>query len=404
MLKQELQNLSENCYEGCPLPVEHMEVEKNSLDHITGYVREKGFHNIVIIEDTNTKKAAGDKMEQLFSDANTALETVLAPENEHGQVTADERTIMQMFVQIPEHTDCLLAVGSGTIHDITRFVSAKMKIPFISVPTAASVDGFTSKGAPLILGGVKQTVQAAAPLAVFADVNVLRGAPQEMAAAGFGDMAAKSTSVFDWEISRLIAEETYNEWASRAMQRAWSTCRNEAERIAQGEEEGLRILMESLLLSGLVMMTLDHSRPASGAEHHLSHYWELIFLKEGRKQKLHGAKVGVATSIISDLYKGYFTKPEELPVEEPVYKRRLEEHAETIKHWIGNMPSSSEIRELLRKVGGPELPEELGIHHELVQESLEQAHHLREHRYTGLKMLHMSGWGVPSYPFTKQET
>ncbi|MFD2706058.1 sn-glycerol-1-phosphate dehydrogenase [Salibacterium lacus] len=404
MLKKELKELSDHCYEGQPLPVRHMEVETDSLQHVSGFIHEEGFRHVVMIEDTNTKQAAGGKLEELLQAGGHHPKALLAPENEHGQVTADERTIMQMFVQIPEHTDCLLAVGSGTIHDITRFVSAKMRIPFISVPTAASVDGFTSKGAPLILGGVKQTVQAAAPLAVFADVNVLREAPQEMAAAGFGDMAAKSTSVFDWEISRLIAEETYNEWASRAMESAWSTCRNEAERIAQRDEEGLRILMESLLLSGLVMMTLDHSRPASGAEHHLSHYWELIFLKEGRKQKLHGAKVGVATSVISDLYKGYFTNPEELPVEEPVYKRRLEEHAETIKHWIDHMPSSREIRELLRKVGGPAFPEELGIHHELVQESLEQAHHLREHRHTGLKLLHMSGRGVPAYPFTKQKT
>ncbi|MGY4691353.1 sn-glycerol-1-phosphate dehydrogenase [Salibacterium sp. K-3] len=399
MLKQELQNLSENCYEGCPLPVEHMEVEKNSLAHITGYVREKGFQKVVIIEDTNTKKAAGDKIEQLFGYANTALETVLAPENEHGQVTADERTLIHIFVHIPEDTECLLAVGSGTIHDLTRFVSANMKIPFISVPTAPSVDGFTSKGAPLILNGVKKTIQAAAPLAVFADMNVLRQAPREMTAAGFGDMAAKATSLFDWDISHLIAGEPYNEWARHVMQKAWLQCRDQAEQIAGRKDEGLAVLMESLLLSGLVMMTLDHSRPASGAEHHLSHYWELAFLKEGRKQKLHGAKVGVATAVISDLYKRSFSRPEQIQVDDPVYQRRWEENQEVIKQGIERMPSSGEMRELIGKIGGPAVPEELGLSHDLVQESLNEAHHLRDHRCTGLKLLHMSGRSALSYPF-----
>ncbi|SFQ35473.1 sn-glycerol-1-phosphate dehydrogenase [Salibacterium halotolerans] len=401
MLKKELKELSDHCYEGRALPVWHMEVEPDSLKHVSGFLCDKGFHRVVMIHDTNTKQAAGDTLMEQLQGAGLHVQTVRAPENEHEQVTADERTIIQMFVQTPEQTDCLLAVGAGTIHDITRFVSAKMKIPFVSIPTAASVDGFTSKGAPLILDGVKRTVQAAAPIAVYADLNVLCSAPQEMAAAGFGDMAAKATSVFDWEISRLIAEEPYNEWASRAMHSAWSTCRKETKSIAQRDEKGIRILMESLLLSGLIMMTLDHSRPASGAEHHLSHYWELIFLKEGRRQKLHGAKTGVAAGVISDLYKRYLNDPEDLPVEDWVYKRRLEEHSESMKHWISEMPSSREIGELLRKVGGPALPEELGIGNELVQESLHQAHHLREHRHTGLKLLHLSGRGVPPYPFAQ---
>ena len=65
-------------------------------------------------------------------------------------------------------------MGAGTLHDIVRFCSDKTTKPFISIPTAPSVDGFTSMGAPLIVRGVKKTFQTAAPIGVFADIDVLK--------------------------------------------------------------------------------------------------------------------------------------------------------------------------------------------------------------------------------------
>lgn len=200
------------------------------------------------------------------------------------------------------------AVGSGTIHDIVRFVSFKMDIPIIAVPTAASVDGFTSKGAPLIFRGFKNTIQTASPLAVFADINIIKKAPQELTAAGFGDIIGKYTPLLDWKISNLIANEPYNELAAHLTKNSLVACVNHVEEIAAHSELGIKILMQSLIESGLVMLALDFSRPASGSEHHLSHYWEMELLKNDQKQLLHGAKVGVAATIIIDLYEKFFLK------------------------------------------------------------------------------------------------
>ncbi len=126
---------------------------------------------------------------------------VIIPEHEAGAAAADERTLVYTLINLAEETDVIIAAGAGTIHDITRFAACQRGLPFISFPTAPSVDGFTSAGAPLILNGIKTTIQTKAPIALFADTNVLKEAPRSMTAAGFGDMLGKITSLADWEIS-----------------------------------------------------------------------------------------------------------------------------------------------------------------------------------------------------------
>ncbi|MFZ4452824.1 sn-glycerol-1-phosphate dehydrogenase [Salibacterium aidingense] len=399
MLETELRNISDNCMNGRPVPVEHIEIEKNSLSHIPMFIEEKQYRRVFLIVDHNTKTAAGEMLKELLNTGGIETEFILLPEDQHGQVKADEETVMEVFIQVPSAAECLIAVGSGTIHDITRFVSGKMKIPFISVPTAASVDGFTSMGAPLIIKGTKKTFQVSCPIAVFADIDVLQQAPPALTGAGVGDIAAKFTSLFDWELSRLIGGEPYNSWARYMMEDTLYSVKNHIGRIAKRDEEGIKRLMEGLIQSGLVMMALDYSRPASGAEHHLSHYWEMALLQQEEKQLLHGAKVGVATGIICDLYNYYFKQPHKLQLKnEPEWQKRWEENEETIKRQISLLPSSKEITDWLQLFGAPVTTTELGLSDELVKESLNNAHYLRD-RCTGLKLIHLSRKQILRYPF-----
>ncbi|KRE83838.1 hypothetical protein ASG89_12020 [Paenibacillus sp. Soil766] len=114
-----------------------------------------------------------------------------------GEVAADEQAIVQLMVDTSLTSKELIAVGSGTIHDIVRFVSHRTKRPFLSVPTAPSVDGFASVGAPLIVRGFKKTIPCSAPEAIFADLGLLAAAPQAMIAAGVGDMLGKHKACVD---------------------------------------------------------------------------------------------------------------------------------------------------------------------------------------------------------------
>jgi glycerol-1-phosphate dehydrogenase [NAD(P)+] len=362
-----------------------LQVEAGALSSIGAYLKEKGLSKAVLVMDAQTRTAAGDKLAALLERENIQIQTIELLANHHGQVNADEASLVQILVETPVDTDVLLAVGSGTIHDITRFCSQKLSIPFVSVPTAASVDGFTSKGAPLILRGVKQTIQTAAPVAVFADLDVLCAAPKPLTAAGFGDILGKFTSLLDWEISARVGGEAYNALAAKMTRHSLDTCVDHVEEIAKADEAGIRILMEALIESGLVMQVLDFSRPASGAEHHLSHYWEMHLLETDKRQLLHGAKVGVACSIITELYKSWIEQfdPSEA---KGAYASGLVENWEEISLMIAALPTPEALQYYLYQVGAPASAEEIGIGSELVQDSLNEAYHLRD-RCTGLLLI-----------------
>ncbi len=367
--------------------IPEIRVEKNAILHIRELIKRKQWKNIVVVYDQNTYLAAGEKLIKFLMNDFEEVIGININENEHGQVIANEESLVQVFIKTPNDADVLIAVGSGTIHDIVRFAGHKMKIPFISVPTAASVDGFTSKGAPLILRGVKQTIQTAAPIAVFADIDVIKAAPREMAAAGFGDILGKYTSLLDWEISKLVGNEPFHEGAASLTRKALETCVEYVEEISNADEKGITILMNALIESGLVMQILDYSRPASGAEHHLSHYWEMYLLKTNQKQLLHGAKVGVATTMIVELYKKNWKKLlHSERIKNTDYGNGIEQYGDYIFSVIEKLPSPDELKQLLEKVGGPTTVEELGIPQEIVIESLNEAHHLRD-RCTGLLLL-----------------
>lgn len=367
--------------------IPEIRVEKNAILHIRELIKRKQWKNIVVVYDQNTYLAAGEKLIKFLMNDFEEVIGININENEHGQVIANEESLVQVFIKTPNDADVLIAVGSGTIHDIVRFVGHKMNIPFISVPTAASVDGFTSKGAPLILRGVKQTIQTAAPIAVFADIDVIKAAPREMAAAGFGDILGKYTSLLDWEISKLVGNEPFHEGAASLTRKALEACVEYVEEISNADEKGITILMNALIESGLVMQILDYSRPASGAEHHLSHYWEMYLLKTNQKQLLHGAKVGVATTMIVELYKKNWKKLlRSERIKNTVYGNGIEQYGEYIFSVIEKLPTPDELKKLLEKVGGPTTVEELGIPQEIVIESLNEAHHLRD-RCTGLLLL-----------------
>ncbi len=244
----------------------------------------------------------------------------------------------------------------------------------MSVPTAPSVDGFNSMGAPIIIRGQKKTIQSIRPDAIFADLDVLSNAPKAMIAAGFGDMLGKYTSLFDWKFGSLMANEPYSEEVANITRTALQKCVDHVELIAERKKEGIKVLITSLLESGFAMLLFGQSHPASGAEHHLSHYWEMEYIQQGKRQLLHGAKVGVACAIISDLYHEM--------AEDASY---IQPHEKEIADEMMNLPKGDALRNLVRNVGGPMTPWELGISQDLLRRSLLEAHLIRPHRYTLLR-------------------
>jgi len=359
-------------------------IENRALAQIGPYLAEKQWGRVMLVADANTYAAAGDRIVQILN-GEASIHVCLIRPNQQGDVVADETAIEQVGQEMPPDADVLLVVGAGTIHDIVRYVSHQAKKPFIAIPTAASVDGYTSAGAPIIINGKKVTVQAASPVAVFADVEVLCAAPRRLYAAGVGDMLAKYTSLVDWYFSHVMNGEHYCLTAAEWTRKALDQCVEQLDDIRASKESGMTALMKSLVQSGLAMLYVDHSRPASGAEHHLSHYWEQAFLEAGKQQVLHGEKVAVATVMIADLYKRLF-QDERLRQNE-----KMIPHFDTIKALVEGIPAPEQLKSILQAVGAPVDPAELGISPELVQKALRDAHHLRD-RYTILRFSHEYGY------------
>ncbi len=271
----------------------------NAVARLADYCDQHGLRDLVLVVDRNTYAALGRSAEGVLRDRGCDVLTVCL---EGDDIIADARYVMQVLWALDRTPRTYVAVGSGTITDIARFVSHRTRADFISLPTAPSVDGFTSIGAPMVVEGVKLTIPCQGPLAVFSDLPTLCAAPRPLIAAGFGDMLAKFTSVADWELGHVLWDEVYDpEIAERMRIAAWS-CAQQADAIAAGTEAGVRALMDGLIESGLCMLDFGQTLPASGFEHHISHFLEMKLLWEGRHSILHGIKVGLGVLISARRY------------------------------------------------------------------------------------------------------
>ncbi|MFC5449474.1 sn-glycerol-1-phosphate dehydrogenase [Paenibacillus aestuarii] len=407
------------------VPIKRIVIERGALGAVAGYAQEAGYRHVTLVADKNTLQAAGNQLRELLEAAQVQVSVSVIRENTQGEVAADEEAIVQVLLDTPLASQALVAVGAGTIHDIVRFVAHRTRRPFLSVPTAPSVDGFASVGAPLIVRGFKMTIPACAPEAIFADLALLAQAPQAMVAAGFGDMLGKHTSLADWSLGRVLLDEHYCELSARLTLEAVELCTGHLGEIAQRTELGMRKLMEGLLLSGLSMLLVGHSRPASGAEHHLSHYWEMVLLRQRRRALLHGAKVGVATVLMAQRYQAL----RELSAGEAAARLAQREvpgreaDAARIRHAYGDLaelviaenfpgdngtdarslkariverwgdvqqiaravPAPEQLSAWLEAVQGPLTPEQLGVEPELLAASLTDALFVRN-RFTILRL------------------
>lgn len=270
-------------------------VESGCLKELDKYLEEMklgGFK--VAVYDDNTYKATADRHPKVD------LEVVLNPNNLH----ANEHGVDMLMAQLPQNVDVLIAIGSGTIHDITRYCAYQKNTDFISCPTAASVDGFCSSVAAMTWHGCKKTLTAVAPKLVVADIDIIKNAPIRLARSGFGDMIGKYIALTDWKIGNILTGEFYCERIAEMTREATEVVMKSSEGIMNGDDEAYENLMYGLLLSGLAMQMMGNSRPASGAEHHISHIIEMQ--PEGLgvcSDALHGEKVGVGTLLALKEYK-----------------------------------------------------------------------------------------------------
>ena len=266
---------------------------------IRGETLDKNKHGIFMLADENTYAAAGKKAEELITGRGFKLNKLIL----RGAVIPDEITIFDVLYAVGANDKLLVAAGSGTINDICRFLSFKLDKPYISVATAPSMDGFASIVSPVVIKKLKISPPSATPRAIIGDTDVLKKAPSHLIAAGLGDILGKYNALCDWKISSMITGEDYCPEIASMVESATKKCEESAAGLSGRDEASIALLMEALTLTGIAMCFWKFSRPASSAEHHIAHFWEMSLMFENKEAALHGAKVGVASVAAAFLHK-----------------------------------------------------------------------------------------------------
>lgn len=202
-----------------------------------------------------------------------------------------------------------LAVGSGTLNDLTKLASGELSRPYAVLGTAASMDGYAGFGAPMTRDGVKVTMPCPAPRAVLVDLDVAAAAPAVMVAAGYGDLSAKIPGGADWLLSDAVGREPLHPLAWELVQGGVAEGLSRPDELAAGDPDAYAGLVNALMLSGLAMQVYGGTRPASGAEHYFSHLWELDHVGQDWDPPLsHGCKVAIGTLAMAAFYERFLAR------------------------------------------------------------------------------------------------
>ncbi len=260
-------------------------IEPDALARLGSYVT----GDSLVVMDANTREAAGKAVMEVLGRGAAAF----VFEQRSGLLAGMEE-VQQVRSALGAGT-MPIAVGSGVITDIVRYTSEVADRHFISVPTAASMDGYASSVAAMQIDGVKVTYPARAPVAIFADPGVAAQAPIELTQAGIGDLLAKATARVDWLAAHLLYGEPFSAAAADRVLEPLSFVISGAGPIMSGDFDGVRTLLSGLIESGVAMAIAGSSRPASGSEHHASHFWDLLAARGLRDHASHGLQVGFAT-------------------------------------------------------------------------------------------------------------
>ena len=421
----------------CDCPCEHrtpdqdIYVGSDLLRNLPKYINSRGIgKRCVLVADTTTYQVAGKAVHDILLSA--GFQVNLCQIKRDDVMEPDERACGEVLLTIQPDTQFLVSVGSGSITDVTRVNAKRTGLPFVCVGTAPSMDGYTSVISPLTFRGVKIHRAGVCPEIIVCDIDVLRSAPIEMVLSGVGDVLGKYIAHVDWLIGSIVNDEPYCPVCGRIVIDAVGKLLENVAEVKRKSREGIRCLIEALLLSGVTIMIVGHTRAVASVEHNIAHYWEMMHLLQGKRPPAHGTSVGVATQLAWPLYVKFREEDLSGINLEAIQRNRLtreerkawmlrafgqdagnaimadnpedfldwEEQARRIttaqskigeiKRAIDSLPPFSEVLEALRVLGFPETAGEIGIDRQLLNLSMHCAKDYRS-RYTLFKLIDECG-------------
>ncbi|MBP5261620.1 MAG: iron-containing alcohol dehydrogenase family protein [Clostridiales bacterium] len=264
-----------------------LKIERGVTAHIGDFLKDEGITQVTILFGNGLTAMFGDTVFKSFEKAGVNIL------HQQEMDTVDFNDITNLAFEIPNKTQAIIGMGGGKVIDAAKYIGYILRIPFISVPTSSSSDGFSSSSASLIVNGHRKSLPAKMAFGILVDTDVIKSAPVRFLYSGVGDMVAKISSTHDWQHEEDLGYDEVNDFAFMIAKKAVNSfVRTPFESI--NEDLFLKELLDSLAMSGIANEIAGSSAPTSGSEHLISHALDQIL----EHPQLHGIQVGIATYIM----------------------------------------------------------------------------------------------------------
>ena len=260
-------------------------VKPGALDRLGPYAERYGFRRLGVYFSADLVPEFLERLTASLAAHNIALVKQISVES-----AAFEEACAH-FEAIPPRVDALIGLGGGKALDVAKYVSHLSRLPYLAVPTSLSNDGICSPQSSLTVAGRRRSLPSTMPFGVIIDTAVCLGAPEILWHSGVGDLVAKFTAVADWKLAFHAVDEPLDDFAALLSDASVYQFLGRSGR----DLEGVRLLGTTLMLNGISMAVCGSSRPASGSEHLISHALDGL----GKRPRLHGLQVGVASYLMS---------------------------------------------------------------------------------------------------------
>lgn len=265
-----------------------LEVGKNNINNVGTLIKKGMFKKVSVCFGDGIYELFGETIKKSLIEANIEIQNIETIVN----INFDE--ISKKAFELPNDVDALIGIGGGKAIDAVKYMSFLKKMPFISIPTSTSNDGFASSGASLLVNNKRMSLPAKTPYGIIVDIDVIKGAPEKFIYSGIGDLVSNITALYDWKFEEENGKTIVDDFATMISKKAVNSfVRTEFKGIK--DDLFLKELVDSLTLNGISMEIAGDSSPASGAEHLISHALDKFL----QNPQLHGVQVGIATYIMA---------------------------------------------------------------------------------------------------------
>lgn len=402
-------------------PIKAVEIGSGALKKIPEYVKSFGYEHPYILCDKTTYEIAGKKSEQYLKQAGINPVVLILKHTDF-----DEATLGEIVINKPDNCDLMIGCGTGSITDMLRYSSFKLNLPCFTVATGAPMDGFSASVGIMNVNNLKATMPAHSTEVIIGDTDILESAPYRMSIAGFGDLIGKLNALNDWRLSAIVNNDHYCKNIDQMVTDYVNDIMGKFDDIKRRDPSALGDLMNALLLSGASISLYGSSRAISGAEHHMSHYWETIGDQRGKPFAMHGEQVAVATVLTlrlsEKLAKCKFdynrAKAAALEYDEKSWENeirlaygkaanaiieleseskknlpdaricridRIQQNEDKVRDLLDRAYSPDKLRSILRYMGSPSDPKDIGVSPELLKNTFLYCKETRN-RYTILQL------------------